>query len=409
MNLNIRIALRYLFARKSHSVVNVISVVSVAGIALATAAMVVVMSVFNGFHSLIEERVSVLDPPLAAVAAEGKTIAGADSLCVALEADAAIEAALPVSEDRALAMYGGRQMAVRLRGIPRELYANFDDICPAGNPWDDYHPAANPAVVSVGVANSLVLPIGGEELLSLYVPRRRGRINPANPMAAFRSDSVAPTAVFMLNQTELDADLVYVPLEVARTLLQQGDEAGMIYIYPSASGVKAARRAAARILGPQTRVLTLEEQQSSTFRIVNMEKWMTFMLLGFILIIASFNVISSLSLLIIEKRNNAATLRALGATSARIRTIYRLESMLIAAFGSVAGLIVGSLLSLGQQHFGWVKLAGDPTALTIDAYPVVFNPVDLLAVAAISAAVGLLTAFIATSGRSDEPARDRGQ
>ncbi len=401
MNLNFRIALRYLFARKSHSVVNVISVVSVAGIALATAAMVVVMSVFNGFHALIEERVSVLDPPLAAVASEGKTLVGADSLCAALRADAAVMAAEPVSEDRALAMYGDRQMAVRMRGIPPALYANFSEICPVGNPWDDYHPDALPAVVSVGVANNLALPIGGEGLLSLYVPRRRGRINPANPMAAFRADSLAPSAVFILNQTELDADLVFVPLAAARALLQQGDEATQIYIYPSGSGIKAARRAAERILGPQARVLTIEEQQSSTFRIVNMEKWMTFMLLGFILIIASFNVISSLSLLIIEKRGNASTLRALGATSARIQSIYRLESLLITAFGSVTGLFVGSLLSLGQQHFGWVKLAGDPAALTIDAYPVVFHPVDLLAVAAISAVVGLLTAFIATGRRSD--------
>lgn len=405
---DLRIALRYLLAKKSHSVVNVISIVSVAGIALATAAMVVVMSVFNGFHSLIEERISVVDPPLAATAAEGKTLKGADSLCAALKADPAIADAFPMLEERALAMFGGRQMAIRLRGITPELYPRFDSICPYGEPWADYHPVARPAVVSVGVANNLELPVGGEQLLGLYVPRRLGRINPANPMSAFRADSVAPGAVFVLNQTEMDADLVYAPLPVVENLLQQSDAATRLYIYPSGS-IAAARKAAAKILGPRAHVFTLEELQNSTFRIVNMEKWMTFMLLGFILIIASFNVISSLSLLIIEKRDNAATLLAIGATRARVRNIYRIESLLITASGTLMGLISGTLLSLGQQHFGWVKLAGDAAALTIEAYPVVFHPIDLLAVAGIAAVVGVLTALIATGGRSGIPTQARGR
>ncbi|MCM1309699.1 MAG: FtsX-like permease family protein [Bacteroides sp.] len=397
--LNLRIALRYLLAKKSHSVVNVISIVSIAGIALATAAMVVVMSVFNGFHSLIEERISVLDPPLAAVAVEGKTLEGADSLCEALKSSPAIADAQPMLQERALAMFGGRQMAIRLRGITPALYSCFDSISPYGQPWAYYHPAASPAVVSVGVANTLQLPVGGEELLGLYVPRRLGRINPANPMSAFRADSVAPSAVFILNQAEVDADLVYAPLTLVENLLQQEDAATQIYIYPTADA-KAAQRAAAAILGERGRVLTLDEQQSSTFRIVNMEKWLTFLLLGFILIIASFNVVSSLSLLIIEKRRNAATLMALGATRKRIRNIYRIESMLITAIGTIGGLILGTLLSLGQQHFGWVKLAGDSESLTIEAYPVVFHPADLLAVAAIAVIVGILTALIATGRRN---------
>lgn len=369
-----------------------------AGIALATAALVVVMSVFNGFHSLIESRMSELDPPLSAVAVEGKTIAGADSLCAALQAHPAIALATPVIQERALAVYNGRQAAVRLRGITPTLYSLFDSICPAGQPWHDYYPGVRPAVVSVGVANSLELPIGGEELLGLYVPRRKGRINPSNPMASFRTDSVAPSAVFMLNQPELDADLVYVPAPVAASLLQIGDCATDLYIYPSGS-VKAAARAAKEILGPQIRVMTLLESQSTTFQIVNMEKWMTFLLLGFILIIASFNVISSLSLLIIEKEPNAAILRALGATPARIRNIYRIECLLITAAGTVTGLIGGTLLSLGQQHFGWVKLAGNRADLTITAYPVEFHPADLIAVAALAAIIGVLTALLATRRR----------
>lgn len=396
--IDLRIALRYLSAKKSHSAVNAIAVVAIAGIALATAAMVVVMSVFNGFHSLIEERISVIDPPLAAVAAEGKTLEGVDSLIAELKADPAIADVQPMLEERALAIYEGRQMAVRLRGITPPLYSGFDSICPYGDPWVDYHPGAEPAVVSVGVANNLELPVGGEELLGLYVPRRLGRINPANPMSAFRADSVAPGAVFILNQVEMDADLVYAPIALVENLLQQDDAATSLYIYPSGK-IAAAKRAATEILGSSARVLTLEEQQSATFRIVNMEKWLTFLLLGFILIIASFNVVSSLSLLIIEKRNNAATLLALGATAGRIRRIYRIEALLITGIGTICGLITGTLLSLGQQHYGWVKLAGDARELTIEAYPVVFHAADLIAVVAIAAAVGIITAIIATARR----------
>lgn len=369
-----------------------------AGIALATTALVVVMSVFNGFHSLIASRMSELDPPLSVAAASGKTLDNVDSLCAVLRADPAIAVAEPMIEERALAVYNGRQVPIRLRGITPALYPRFDSICPAGNPWSDYYPGIDPAVVSVGVANSLELPIGSEQLLSLYMPRRKGRINPANPMASFRTDSVAPTAVYLLNQPELDADVVYVPIELIGNLLQLNDRATSISIYPSGS-VNNARTAAQRIAGPETRVQTMMEREGATFQIVNIEKWMTFMLLGFILIIASFNVISSLSLLIIEKEPNAETLRALGATSARIRNIYRVEGLLITAAGTICGLVAGTVLSLGQQHYGWVKLAGDSANLTITAYPVEFHPADLASVALLSALVGLLTVIIATRRR----------
>ncbi len=397
MSVSFRIALRYLFARKSHAAVNVISMVTIGGIALAVAAMVVVMSVFNGFHSLIESRLSVLDPPLSARPAQGKDFAAADSLCALLEADAAIGMALPVIEERALASAGNYETVVRLKGIPRELYSRFDTICKLGMPWAGYHPAAEPGVVSVGVANRLQLRIGEEQLMKLYVPRRKGRINPAVPMSAFRADSLAPSALYAVNQEEDDADVVYAPYALVSRLLQYDNQATDIYIYPPAGGdIKPAKAAAAAILGSGARVTTLQERRTETFRVVNMEKWITFMLLGFILLIASFNVVSSLSLLIIEKEPNAAILRAIGATNGAIRAIYRIEGLLICGIGTVAGAILGSLLSLGQQHFGWVKLSvSDPSQLSVTAYPVEFHPFDLIPVIAISAAVALLTSFLA--------------
>ncbi len=391
----LRIALRYLLAPKSHSAVNVISMVAMGGIALATAALVVVMSVFNGFHSLISERLSALEPPLTAIAAQGKTIASADSLARLLQADSAIAKASPVIEERALAIFNGRQQAIRLRGIKPELYGLFDSICPVGNPWQDYFPGHQSGIVSVGTANTLDLPIGGEQLLELYMPRRIGRINPANPMAAFRADTIAPSAAYIVNQAELDADMVYVPYSTAANLMQLSDEATEIYIYP-ASSEKAAIEAARSLLGPDIKVETLLRRQGVTFQIVNMEKWMTFLLLGFILLIASFNIISSLSLLIIEKEPNATMLRALGATDSHIRNIYTLVGVLITGIGTALGLITGTLLSLGQQHFGWVKLMGDSAELSIRAYPVQFQVLDLPAVVAMALIAGLLTTVIAT-------------
>lgn len=391
----LRIARRYLFAPKSHSAVNIIAAVAMCGIALATTALVVVMSVFNGFHSLISQRLSILEPPLTAIASEGKTISDVDSLIVSLNADPAIALATPVIEERALATYAGRQQAIRLRGIKPELYSRFDPICPMGDPWQDYYPGRAAGVVSIGVTNSLELPVGGEELLELYMPRRIGRINPANPMAAFRADTIAPSAVFITGQAETDADIVYVPYPTAANLLQLTDEASEIYIFPAGSETDAIV-AAKKILGNQTEVQTMLQRQGATFQIVNMEKWMTFLLLGFILLIASFNVISSLSLLIIEKESNAKMLCALGATDHTVRNVYRWVGIMITGAGTVIGLLCGSLLALGQQHFGWIKLAGDVSQLTMTVYPVTFNPPDLLAVGVLGLITGAVTTALAT-------------
>ncbi|MDE6535532.1 MAG: ABC transporter permease [Muribaculaceae bacterium] len=367
------------------------------GICVATTALVVVMSVFNGFHELIESRLGILDPPLKAVATQGKAFEDADSLCIALSALPEVERALPVVSERALAVKGDRQAAIRLYGIPPELYSAFNELSLAGEPWREYYPGVESAVVSVGVANQLQAPVGTEQLMGLYVPKRVGRINPANPMAAFRTDSVAVSSAFALNQPEYDRDAVFAPLDLVRRLLQYDAQATEIHIFPSSvSTDRDALAAAQDLIGSEGKVLTRMEQQQSSFKIVNMEKWMTFILLGFILIIASFNIISSLSLLIIEKQENARTLAALGLDNKGIRGVYIRCGVLITVIGGIAGMFFGTLLSLGQQHFGWVKLAADPSMVSIESYPVLFNPADLLPIAALVASIGLATTIIAS-------------
>lgn len=368
--------------------------VSMAGVAIAAAALIVVMSVFNGFHSLIESRLNHLDPPLTILPTKGKIIADADSLAWQLQALGEVAQALPVVEDRALAMFGGHQMAVRLHGIPPQLYSRFDSLSLAGTPFVEYLPDVQAAVVSVGVANQLQLPIGGERLLSLYVPRRLGRISPANPMGAFLADSVGITSAFALNQPEYDADAVYVPLALARDLLQYTTEASAIHVYPTEgtnpTGVITA------LLPEDTKLVGRMELRAESFRIVNMEKWITFLLLGFIMAIASFNIISSLSLLIIEKRDNARILAALGLAPSASRRVYHLCGIMITGLGGLCGIVLGSLLSLGQQHFGWVKLAGDPSSLSITAYPIEFHTLDLLPALALILLTALLASLAAT-------------
>lgn len=369
--------------------------VSTVGVAVAVTAMVAVMSVFNGFHSLIEKRMSILDPPLLLQPIAGKAIANADSIANAIEQLPSVAEAFPIIEERGLAISGPRQTSVRLIGVPEQFYPRFDSITIAGEPWQPYHPTASPAVASVGVANALLTPIGTEQTVGIYLPKRIGRINPANPMAAFRTDSVAITAAFAINQLEYDSDVLFVPLHTMRQLLQYTHEATSIYINPHPSSPHTSAQIAPLITG-KAKIITRSQLLSGTFQIVNIERWITFALLAFILAIASFNIITSLSLLIIEKQTNAQTLTALGATPADVRQIYLLCGLITTAVGTAAGLITGTVITLLQQHLGIIKLTGDTAAMSIRAYPCVFNPLDLIPITLIAMTVGLVTSWIAT-------------
>lgn len=393
-NTPLRIALRYLFAPKSHSAVNVISSVSVGGVALAVAAMIVVLSVFNGFHSLILSRLSLLDPPLRVERADGRPFA-ADSLCGVLTEVEGVECATPVIQQRALAMADGLHAPVTVKGVDPAAYAGIADVNASvidGEAWVDYHPQVRSAVISIGTANTLRMPSGTERLMTVYAPVRFGRINPANPLSAIRADSLTVSAVFAVDQPEYDTDMVFIPLANARRLFQyKPGEATAIEVSPG-----EAREAVKAVAGPGFEVKDPMAQHASSLRIVNVEKWTSFLLLGLIMIIASFNILSTLALLIVEKSDNAHTLLALGAGRRFIRRIYFYQGMAVSLIGGGLGMILGVILCLGQQHFGWVKLSADPSALTLTSYPVLLNPLDLVPVALAVILIGLITAFISS-------------
>ena len=228
------------------------------------------------------------------------------------------------------------------------------------------------------------------------MPRRLGRINPANPAAAYRQMDASVTGVFRVDDQDFDNEYVFAPLDDVRRLLEyEGDEASAIEL-KAAPGVSPgeASEAVASALGSGFTVLPRDRQQAETFRMIAVEKWVTFLMLVFILIIAAFNIVSTLSLMVIEKTPDMSTLRAMGATRHSVRSIFIAEGWLITIAGGVAGTIAGSLLALLQQHFGLIRLNADPTALSTDVYPVELQAGDIAAVLVTVAAVGLLIGLI---------------
>ena len=396
MSLPLKIALRYLVSKKAHNAVNIISIVSVCGVVVATAALVCVLSVFNGFRGLIMGRLAMLDPQVAITATVGKTIVHPDSVMAAVTAIDGVERAVPVVEDHALAIFADYQMPLRLKGVPDDYnHMSAIDTLMVDGAWALHDAVSTYAVAGVGPALQLHVRPGYLRMVQLYAPQRHGRVNLANPMGAFRTDSLFVGGVFQLQQNSYDADLMYVPLDVARHLFDCEGEATQIELRlsPGASET-AVLRAVERALGPSYTVRDRLMQQATAYRMVNIEKWMAFLLLGFILIIATFNVISTLSLLIIEKDESIDTLRSLGATEPMISRIFVAQSWLITLVGAVLGIVLGLLLCLGQQQFGWLKLQGDPASMIVAAYPVQVVWTDMVMVAFLLAAVGALTALV---------------
>lgn len=244
-------------------------------------------------------------------------------------------------------------------------------------------------------------------MLRLYAPRRRGRINQANPMASFRADSLIVSGVYELEQSEYDADRVIVPLDVARKLLDYTSEATSIAVTVSAGNDAGAVAARLRELG-SGRLLVKDrlQQQEQSFRMIAVEKWITFVMLAFIVVVASFNVVSTMSMLIIEKQSNIATMSAMGATPRMIRGIFMWESWLISFSGAVTGLLLGVALCLAQEWGGFIKLGGDPSQLSVTVYPVALSSADVLTVFLMTAAVGVMIGWIATRGISTRPVGD---
>lgn len=398
----LRIAFRYLRARHSHNAVNVITFVSMAGIAVAVAAMVVVLSIFNGFGDLAAANMAVLDAPLRVSPRSGGAIADADSLCRVIAARVPGVTAVPVVTERALLISGEHQVPVVFKGIPH----GYDTLSTIGESIIDGALAWNvpdaldedfaAATISVGVANSLMAAPDADHPVRLYVPRRVGRINPANPMTAFRGATLSVSGVFRTQQNDIDRDHILVPLSVARDLMEYEAQATAVEVFTDTDvDTDALRDVVADVVGPQYDVQTRLQQRATAFRMIAIEKWITFLMLAFILVIALFNIVSTLSLVVLEKRRNMETLRCLGATHAMTRRVFITLGWLITAVGAAIGMVLGVTLTLAQQYGHFLSLGAGEQAqdiMSITWYPVRLDPVDLLVVAAMAALTGLIAA-----------------
>lgn len=397
----LRIALRYLLAKRGSNVVSVISLISVTGVGVAAMAIVCVLSVFNGFAILARSQTDTLTPDLRVDPSYGKAIDGIDSVTALISAVPHVRAVVPVLEERALAKCGSRQMPVRIKGVT-DNYANvtsIDRVVKSDGMFVLSDSVLGPvATLSVGSAVGLQVRPGVDSYVDIYVPRRRGRINPANPSASFLSGMFAVGGVFQADDAETDADLVLLPFGEAARLLDRDNAASAIEIglEPGADADNVADVLRER-LGNTLSVSTRRQQQQTSMRMIAIEKWITFAMLAFILTIASFNIISTLSMMVIEKTDNIRTLYAMGATRSFIGSIFRYEGWLISLAGGAGGVVAGVVLCLMQQWFGFIKLGGDHQVMVTDVYPVRVEVVDILVVLLLVAAIGWITSAVAAA------------
>ncbi len=395
MNLPLKIAKRYLVSKKSHSVINIISLVSVCGIAIASMALVCVLSVFNGFQDLIASLFSTIDPQIKVTPIQGKTFDASDPAIQEMAQWPEIAQISPVIEENVLLIYGDRQVPALLKGVTNqyEKQTRIDDIIIDGH-FLLHDTVTDYATIGVGLANSLATGAGFRRPLMAYVPKRKARINMANPSSSLSSGRLFMTAVFRVNQAEYDDQLAIVPIDFARRLFDYTTEASALEItlQKNANEANIMERIQGQ-LGDNFEVKNRIEQKEASFKMVQIEKWMSYLILGFILMIASFNAIGSLSMLIIDKKADIDTLKSLGADNRLISRIFLTEGWLISAVGAVTGIIIGILLCWGQQTFGWIKLGEMSEAFIIEAYPVSVQLLDIAAVLALVLLLGFFTAW----------------
>ena len=389
------IALRYLFSKKGHNAINIVSGISAVAVAVVTAAMICVLSVMNGFGTLVEHMFSEFDPVLLVVPAEGQTLRTDAEPILSLYAREDIEAISMQLEQTALVRYKEHQLPARVMGVDSlfTATAHIDSIITDGfySVWDG---AFERAVLGRGLAAQLGMNAHFTGALHLYAPERIGRINMLRPDQSLRHEHAFIAGTFAVNQIEYDDQLMLVSLPMAQRLFGYDKyTATALRIQPKDKyPISNIQSQISKTLGSAYKVLDRYEQQADFFRILRIEKWLTILLLVFILIIASFNVIGSLSMLIIDKREDIRILSHMGADEAMIRRIFLFEGWLISSLGTLSGLVLGVLICLGQQHYGWLKL-GTGSEYIISAYPVQVQMPDIALVAAIVLVLGFVAAW----------------
>ena len=391
------IARRYLFARKSHHAINIISIVSVLGVAVATMALVCVLSIFNGFHGLVASLFTAFDPELKIVPVEGKTFVTDTPELDKLRQLSCVEAVSASLEQRALARYNGRQAMVVLKGVD-DSYARTTDI--SNILYGPGRFMLHADVMEFGIpglrlAATLGMDADFIDPLLIYTPAAGARVNLLSPEENFNFDELnSPGVVFSVGQKKYDQEYILCSLGFAQRMFEKEGEASSLEIKVRyGTPLADAKQQVQQAIGSQYRVMDHYEQQEDIFRIMKVEKYLAYIFLTFILFIASFNIVGSLSMLIIEKKKDVQTLRNLGATNRQIQSIFFLEGRLISLTGAILGIIAGLVLCYLQQQYGFLKLGNKDGAFIVEAYPVIVNVWDIVIVFVTVVAVSFLVSW----------------
>ena len=394
MNFPFYIARRYLFSKKSTHAINLISAISVLGVAVATMALVVTLSVFNGFHDLVASFFTSFDPQLKVVPVKGKSAPSDDPVLDKIRQLPQVDVVTECVEDQALAIYGDRQAMVMVKGVEDNFsqLTHISEILYPDKGFEvDLH-AANLEYGIPGIRLAQILGMGAlwRGYLHVYAPQREGQLDMTNPEGAFVEDSLLSTGeVFNVSQSKYDRSYIITSIAFARSLFgQQGMLTSLELRLKPGSDFDAVKRQMRSIAGDKYQVLDRYEQQADTFKIMSIEKFLAYVFLTFILMVACFNIIGSLSMLIIDKKEDVATLRNLGASNRQISSIFMFEGRMIATAGAILGILLGLLLCWLQQTFGLVSLGSSSGSFVVDAYPVSVHFLDIVVIFFTVIAVG---------------------
>lgn len=397
MNFPLFVARRYLFSKKSTNAINVISIISVIGVAVATMALVIVLSVFNGFHDLVASFLTNFDPQLEVVPTEGKSANANDPLLKKVKQLRQVDVATENVEDMAMAMYGDKLTMVTIKGVDD----NFDKLTHIkeilyGDGEYELH-AGNLEYGIIGIRLAQTLDVGAtwDGYLKIYASKRSGQLDMSNPASGFAVDSLlSPGVVFSVNQARYDKGHILTSIEFARNLFDmKGRISSLELRLQENSNLKEVKKEIQNIVGSRYKVLDRFEQQADTFKIMQIEKIIAYFFLTFILVVACFNIIGSLSMLMIDKKNDVVTLRNIGASDKQITKIFLFEGRMISVIGALIGILLGLLLCWLQQTFGFVSLGQRSGDFVVNAYPVSVHYLDIFLIFITVIAVGWMAVW----------------
>ena len=378
MKYELLISRRYLFSKKSHNAINIISLIAVVGVAVATMAMVIVMSVFNGFQGLVATLFTGFDPELRITPRQGNAIDLDDDRIASLEESEHVAVFTPVLEGQALAVAGKTQKVVMLKGVS-------DNFLQQSNMAHTLYGDADPVlcvdvleycIPGISLCNQLELPLNFVEPLQIYAPKRGERVNPGNPRASFNQDELMSSGlVFNVQQAKYDSEYILCSIGFAQRIFEKQGQASAIEIKLAPDGSRTAIEA---LLGDSFQIQDRYEQQRDIFRIMEIEKLLSYAFLCFILFVACLNIMGSLSMLMIEKKDDLRTLSAIGSTDMQIQRIFIYEGMMIIMGGALVGMILVVGLCVAQQQFGLIRLGQSEGSFIVNVYPVILEATDLL-------------------------------